>query len=185
MPPLADLYGRLAQALAGSRWYLFGARAAIHYGSVRGTVDVDIALALDDSSIDELLGQLARHGMEPRIADWRSLMDEARVLLLLDRESGTEVDLVLTGPGVEEEFHARIHTMRVGTVDIPVISPEDLLIGKILAGRPQDLQDVEAVLAVQDPLDLERVRRILHEFEQALARSDLLPLLDALTSKRS
>lgn len=62
-------------------------------------------------------------------------------------------------------------------------APEDLLICKLLAGRPQDLQDVEAVLAAQPHLDLERVRSVLGLIETALGRSDLQMVLARLQGR--
>ena len=87
-PPdaLRDLFARLARALASETWYLFGARAAIHYGSVRATVDVDLCVRPPVSGVDALVARLQAAGIETRIADWRALLDSSRVLLL--REDG-------------------------------------------------------------------------------------------------
>ncbi len=68
-------------------------------------------------------------------------------------------------------------------MELPVIAPEDLLICKLLAGRPQDLQDVEAVLAAQPHLDLARVRSVLGLIEEALGRSDLQIVLERLQGR--
>ena len=181
--PLADLYTRLQRALAGFDWYLFGARAAIHYGSARATMDVDLSLRLAGASLEDLVGQAAAAGFATRIAGWRELAERARVLLLIDQRSGIEVDVVLTGPGLEEEFHARARNARLSGVELPVIAPEDLLICKLLAGRPQDLQDVEAVLAAQPHLDLARVRSVLGLIEEVLGRSDLRMVLERLQGR--
>lgn len=181
--PLADLYARLEQALAVFDWFLFGARAAIHYGSARATVDVDVSLRLAGASLDSLVERAAARGFTTRITGWRDLADRARVLLLIDQRSGIEVDVVLTGPGLEDEFHSRARKAGFGGVELPVIAPEDLLISKLLAGRPQDLQDVEAVLAAQPDLDLARVRSVLGRIEAALGRSDLKTVLERLQSR--
>lgn len=181
--PLAELYARLVPALAGYDWFLFGARAAIHYGSARATVDVDLSLRLGEHPLDHLLEQLRSHGFVTRIEDWHALVERVRVLLLADASSGIEIDVVLTGPGLEEEFHARAGRGRFGETELPVIAPEDLLVCKLLAGRPQDLQDVEAVLAAQAGLDLDRVREVLAMLESALARSDLRASLERLLTK--
>jgi len=60
-----------------------------------------------------------------------------------------------------------------------VISPEDLIVTKVLAGRPKDIEDVRGVLQERlDSLDLERVRSLLRLLEQALTQSDLLSTLE-------
>ena len=172
--PLADLSRRLSRALRGKRWYVFGARAAIHFGSARGTVDVDISLALDGQTPESLIALLAAEGFDTRIPDWEELLHVARVLLLTDRTSGIEVDLVMTGPGLEEEFHSRARSAVLSGIPVPVISAEDLVIGKVLAGRTQDLQDVGAVLAATGTLDVQRITDTLRSIERALDREDLV-----------
>jgi predicted nucleotidyltransferase len=54
---------------------------------------------------------------------------------------------VLAGPGLEEQFLARAVLVDIGGVRVPVMSPEDLVVTKILAGRPKDIEDVRGILA--------------------------------------
>jgi hypothetical protein len=56
----------------------------------------------------------------------------------------------------------------------------DLIVTKVLAGRPKDVEDVRGVLGQRgSDLDLGRVRRLLALLEDALGQSDLLPLFEA------
>jgi hypothetical protein len=90
------------------------------------------------------------------------------------------LDVVLASPGLEEEFIRRAVRVDIGGASIPVISPEDLVITKILAGRPKDLEDAWSVLERQrERIDLERIRSILATLEGALAQTDLLPAFEA------
>ena len=103
-----------------------------------------------------------------------------RVLPLIHGPSGIPVDLVLAGSALELEFLERARIRNVGGLDLPVIAAEDLIVTKILAGRPKDLDDVRAILVVSGAsLDLGRARRVLADLEAALDRRDLLALLDA------
>ena len=54
----------------------------------------------------------------------------------------------------------------------------------VLAGRPQDVQDAEAVLGAQDGLDTDRVMHVLCLIEQALDRADLVPVFRRLLAAR-
>jgi hypothetical protein len=68
----------------------------------------------------------------------------------------------------------------------PVIEPADLLITKILAGRPKDIEDARALWHLRGgDLDALRVRRTLQLLEQALSQSDLVPAFDALVQRRA
>ena len=68
--------------------------------------------------------------------DKRRLVDEMCVPL----------DVVLSGPGLDDEFLARAIEVDFDGTPVPVISPEDLIITKVLAGRPKDLEDIRGVL---------------------------------------
>ena len=97
-----------------------------------------------------------------------------RVLPLVHVATGMPVDIVLAGPGLEQEFLANARDLSMAGVNVPVISPEDLIVTKILAGRPKDMDDVDGILRGQLPsLDLTAPRRFLALLEEALARDDL------------
>lgn len=70
--------------------------------------------------------------------------------------------------------------VRGGGEPVPVVSPEDLVVTKLLAGRAKDVEDIRGVLRERgDRLDLELVRRTVWRVEQALGVSDLRPVLEA------
>jgi hypothetical protein len=65
-----------------------------------------------------------------------------------------------------------------------VISPEDLIVTKVLAGRPKDIEDVRGIVHERRAsLDEGRVRRTLGLLEQALGQSDLLPAFERVWSE--
>ena len=59
------------------------------------------------------------------------------------------------------------------TRDIDFASLEDLIIHKVLAGRPRDLEDLRSVLLKNRAFDLEYVRRWLREFDTSLGERSL------------
>jgi hypothetical protein len=65
-------------------------------------------------------------------------------------------------------------------VVVPVISSEDLIVTKILAGRPKDVEDVRAILRERlKKLDLRRIRGFLRLLEDAIGQTDLLESFEA------
>ena len=60
--------------------------------------------------------------------------------------------------------------------DIPARDLEQLVVTKVLAGRPQDLQDIRELLARGRPIDHDEVVLLLAQIEEALDQSDLRPL---------
>jgi len=181
-PGLADLLTDLADALARLEvpWYVFGAQAALIWGRPRLTTDVDVTVGAVPGGPSALVAELQSHRFTVRIDATPDFVRRTRVLPLVHGPSGLAADIVLAGPGLEDDFLARAVRVDVGGVSVPVLSPEDLIVTKILAGRPKDLEDIRGVLAERGTqIDLGRVRTVLGMLEQALGQSDLLPLFDA------
>jgi len=184
--PLADALAACARAFRklGVRWYVFGAQAAIVHGAARLSADLDVTVELGDASIDALVAALVAAGCEPQIDDPVEFLAEARVLPLLHKKSRFPIDLVLAGLGLEGRYLADARVQAVAGVRVPVARPEGLIVMKILAGRPKDLDDVRAILAARTTeLGLGQVRRDLSELEEALDQSDLVPVLERLLAE--
>lgn len=185
--PVADLLADLGRAfaVAGIDWYLFGAQAAICYGVARLTADVDVTARVPQAAESEWITTVASHGFDRRFADAR-FARLSRVIPMVHRATGLPVDIVLAGPGLEEQFLSRAVTQRIDDVDVPVIDVSDLIVLKVLAGRPKDLDDLATLIHINDSrLDHARVRAVLRDLEQALGQSDLLPTFEAVKRGRS
>lgn len=144
------------------RWYIFGAQAVIAAGAVRNTADLDITT--DDVPVEKLRVALAKAGFTPRkdIPGIEELIEHHRILPLAHRTTGFRLDVVRAGPGLELEMLARPIFRRVGRSRIPFVDTNDLLVLKVLASRPQDLEDVRALLRSKSPeINLRVVRQRL------------------------
>ncbi len=158
-------------------WYLFGAQAALVYGSPRLTADIDITVELGSVATEALLAALVKRGFEPRFDD-SEFVATTRVLPVVHQATGLPADVVLGGPGLEELFLSRSVMIDVGGVEVPVASAEDLIAMKLLSGREKDLADVRAILRARNgTLNIDMVRTTLTMLEEALGQSDLTPLL--------
>lgn len=178
---LSDLLAALAAVLDGRAlpWYVFGAQAAVVWGQPTLTAHVDVTVLVPDGDLAALLADLSLAGFVLRVEDWENFVRRTRVLPLTHVGSLLPVDLVLAGPGLEEVFIQRARRVDLGSATVPFISPEDLIVTKILAGRPKDIEDVRSVLHAQaGQLDLAWIRQALGMLEDALGQSDLLPRLE-------
>jgi len=173
----AEVFRALAEALGrvGLGWYVCGAQAVVVWGRPRFTEDIDITVACTPASSPLLVSALEACGFGLRVPDVGDFVATTWVLPLEHRETGIPVDVVLGASGLEEQFLLRAQSVRLGDIDIPFISPEDLVVAKILAGRTKDLEDAHGILQLQaDALDLGQVRALLGLLVEALDRSDLL-----------
>lgn len=167
---LADL--RTALDELGLRWFVFGAQAAILYGSTRLTADVDVTVELGDLPPRRLVQAAKRRGFAAQIPS-PDFIAVTRVIPLVHVTTRLPVDIVLAGPGLEDLFLERANTLRVGGTRIPVASVEDLIVMKVLAGRPKDMEDIDAILSASRELDVAQIRNTLALAESALDQSDL------------
>lgn len=167
---------------SGRDWYLFGAQAVVIYGRPRATADIDVTVDCDLDGWTGLLGSLRDAGFVARTEALEAFVTRTRVIPLAHEATGIPVDLVLAGPaGLEREFLRRAQRMTLGDLSVPVIRAEDLIVSKILAGRPKDLEDVRGIFAERGAeLDVGRVRRLLEAIEEALARRNLVQELERI-----
>ncbi len=178
-PSAVELLAALAPALAGRRWYLFGAQAVNLYGFPRMTADVDVTLEIARAELPALVADLRARGFELRVASADEFVRATQVLPFVHGPSGMPLDIVIAGSGLEAMFLERARSVDVGGTEVPVISPADLVVAKILAGRPKDWEDAAGILRERgDRIDVDSVRALLGEIERALGQSDLVPALD-------
>jgi hypothetical protein len=177
----ADLLAALAGALARlrARWYVFGAQAVVLWGRPRLTADIDVTVRMDPEEPERLVQALEEAGFSLRFGAGPEFVRLTRVLPFVHDATGLPLDIVLAGPGLEELFLSRAVPVTIGNAVIPVISPEDLVATKILAGRPKDIEDVRSILRERrSTLDLDSIRSTLALLEEALGQSDLRPVFE-------
>ena len=165
----------------GVRWYLFGAQAAIFHGVARLTADVDVTVLPELHSTGRLASAMEANGFRLRVTATDDFVARTRVLPFVHSATRLPVDVVLAGPGIEEQFLDRAELHVLEGVRVPIATVEDLVTMKILAGRPKDLDDAKGMLrARSEEIDLDHVRRMLQLLEEALSQSDLIPQLEQL-----
>jgi hypothetical protein len=179
-PASVELLAALAKVLRSRkvRWYVFGAQAAVVYGSPRMTMDVDVTIAVPDEGVRPLVEALLAAGFASRATDLEAFFARSRVVPLVHQRTRMPLDLVVARDSLEMAFLDRAKTTDIGGLKVPVITPEDLVIAKLFAARPRDLEDVRAVLGnLGKTMDLRYVRTILGQLDEAEDRAELLPTL--------
>jgi len=72
---------------------------------------------------------------------------------------------------------------RRGGVNIPIPTPEDLIVMKAIARRPKDLEDIRGIVGSQPRLDVEYIRKYVEEFGEALDMPELWKDVAALLKR--
>lgn len=185
-PAALELLAALSTVLARwGRWYVFGAQAVIAYGVPRLSADVDVTIALVPDEPERFVRDMEASGFALRVHD-PDFVRRTRVMPFVHLPTAMPLDVVLAGSGLEDEFLDRARNVNVGGTTVPLIDREDLMIAKILAGRPKDLDDAHSLWRVHGgALDAERIRRTLRLLEEALSQSDLLPSFESIVARQS
>src|SRR4051812_1540997 len=113
--PVAELLADLSAALdeLDVGWYLFGARAAIIFRVARLTADVDVTVKLPDGvSTEALASSIEQHAFRRRVAD-AGFIQRTRVVPFVHTATMLPLDVVLAGPGLEDQFLQRLVTRQV------------------------------------------------------------------------
>jgi hypothetical protein len=154
-------------------YLIIGGIAVQRWGQPRLTRDVDVTVLLPPGQEEGVLRDIAA-AFPPRLEDAVTFAVEHRVLPV-SVPGGSEADVSLGLPGYEEQAVARAVPYDLGGGrTVRLCSAEDLIVHKALAGRPQDLLDIEGIVARQGKaLDVEHIRRWLRELARAANDPDV------------
>lgn len=174
------LLARIAQALdeRAIPYMVIGGQAVLLYGEPRLTRDIDITLGVDVDALPAVLDVSRSAGLEP-LVDPAEFVTRTMVLPCLDPGSGIRVDMVFSFTPYESAAIGRSRAVEIGGRPVRYAAPEDLIVHKMLAGRPRDLEDVRSIVVRQPALDREFVRNALADFDDALGRG-LLAQFDGI-----
>jgi len=145
---------------------VMGGIALQFWGEPRFTHDLDVTVE-DRLDLPELV-RLTTDAFGSRVPDPQTFARETRMLLV--RVAEVDVDIAVALRGYEDSLFARTRSIEVERGRrLNICSAEDLIIHKALAGRPQDLADVQSVIQRQGKkLDVRYIRRWLGQFSRGL-----------------
>ncbi|TLY27346.1 MAG: nucleotidyltransferase family protein [Ignavibacteria bacterium] len=168
---------RVASNLERARipYMVVGGQAVLRYGEPRATKDIDITLGAGVEDVQKILMIAKRTRIKTLVRSPKSFALRTGVLPLADRKTGIRVDFIFSNTLFEQRAIKRARSVRVGKQSVRFASPEDLIIQKIIAGRPRDLEDVASVLLKNRRLNERYITRWLKQFEGVLDAS-LVPV---------
>lgn len=156
---------------AGVPFAIIGGMALLEYGRTDITKDIDLFVTQEGAL--KALNALAENSFETRRTD--------EVWIYHAFKNSEEVDLIfcigrgfLDEPGVnfDPEMLARAHPGRLGEVVFPVISPEDLILTKMVVSwkelRQYDWQHLLLIIKNVSDIDWRYILRRSHGFETRL-----------------
>lgn len=154
---------------------IIGGFAVQHWGVPRLTVDVDLTVLTPLEEESAAIVRLVLAQFPSRVSEPYAFARQTR-MILTQASNGRNVDISLGLAGYTDELIHRAvdYKLARGKV-VRVCSAEDLVIHKCVAGRPQDLRDIEGVIAQQgEQLEIAYIRKWLRNFADALEDTQVL-----------
>jgi len=163
-------------------YMVIGGQAVLLYGEPRLTRDIDVTLGAGPERLADLLELVKGWGWHVLVEEARDFVEKTMVLPCLDSESGIRIDFIFSDSAYERQAMDRVRCVSLGKAAVRFASAEDVVVHKIIAGRPRDLEDVRTILLKNPRLDREYVRHWLGEFESSLGESYLRRFEELLQS---
>lgn len=165
-----SLLKRLAAELSGREvpYMIIGGQAVLRYGEPRLTKDIDVTVGLHPRDAEPVLAAIQALRFEILVDDALDFLGKTFVLPTADSETGLRVDFVFSLSEYERGAIDRAQVVKLGEVEVRFISVEDLVIYKVVAGRPRDMEDARSVMLKNPSIDQDEIRRWLREYDKVL-----------------
>ena len=150
---------------------VIGGQAVLFYGEPRMTRDIDITLGLSPEETNKVLDLIEECGLNVLVDNPLEFARETMVLPACDIESPVRVDFIFSLSEYEKEAMKRTVPVKILGEMIRFVSPEDLIIHKLVAGRPRDIEDIRMVLLKNTQVDSGYILRWLKDFDISLDAS--------------
>lgn len=165
------------------RFAVIGGLCVLVHGEMRMTEDVDLVIAAEPDEAVTLLDGLDETAFQPLLgSEAAAFVYQAYMLPLHHVPTGIIVDVAVGSMGFERQVINRAATTNLGTLRVPVATAEDLILMKLVAARPRDLEDVENIVLAQQELDWDYLLTTGTALQTALSQ-DLTPQIERLQNR--
>ncbi len=150
------------------------------YGEPRLTRDIDVTVGIDSKELPLLLKVVKKANLQILSEKPENFVKETMVLPTKDEKSGIRVDFILSFTPYERQAIERAKPVQIGATKIDFASPEDVIIHKMFAGRPRDLEDIKGILIKQSEINDDYIENWLKEFDQTFSGKNFLETFEKL-----
>jgi hypothetical protein len=152
---------------------VIGGQAVLLYGEPRLTRDIDITVGIGVDGLDRVARILPAVPLKVLVKDAREFVTRTMVLPAVEEKSGIRVDFIFSFSPYERQAIERAVDVKLGRTIVKFGSLEDIVIHKIIAGRPRDVEDVKSILLKNSGYDSGYIEKWLKDFEDSIGQSFL------------
>ena len=159
-------------------YMLIGGQAVLLYGEPRLTRDIDITLGVDVDKLKNIISLADDLTLKILPENAEDFVRKTMVLPVMHEETGIRIDFIFSFSPYERQAIKRARRIRMLDQDICFAAPEDVIIHKIVAGRPRDIEDVRGIFLKMPDIDIAYIRQRLNEFSDAPEEDDIKKRLE-------
>ncbi|HEY2536839.1 MAG TPA: hypothetical protein VGI24_07650 [Solirubrobacteraceae bacterium] len=130
------------------------------YRSPRATTDVDLNVTVAPEDAEPVLGAIAHLGVTVTTVDRAAIERDGQARL---DWGGSYLDLFFATLDFHRAMAERAHRVQFGPVQIPILSPEHLIVCKAVFDRPKDWVDIEETIGWGTEIDSAETMRWTEE----------------------
>jgi hypothetical protein len=146
---------------------VIGGQAVLVYGEPRLTKAIDLTVGVGLESLTTIRNLLLDINLKPVVENVDFTM-QTMVFPCQDSETGIRIDVIFSHSPYERQALDRVRRINLEGIEVCFAGPEDVVIHKVIAGRPRDLEDVETILLKNLDLDKVYIENWLRDFSEAL-----------------
>jgi hypothetical protein len=146
---------------------VIGGQAVLVYGEPRLTKAIDLTVGVGLESLTTIRNLLLDINLKPVVENVDFTM-QTMVFPCQDSETGIRIDVIFSHSPYERQALDRVRRINLEGIEVCFAGPEDVVIHKVIAGRPRDLEDVETILLKNFDLNKVYIENWLRDFSEAL-----------------
>jgi hypothetical protein len=157
----------------GIEYAIVGGIANAVWGEPRATIDVDVTVSVEADDLSNTIRAITSQMRSP-VPDAEAFVRQTRVLPL-DTDEGVRIDVIFALLPFEHDAIQRARKVAIADRTVAVVSPEDLVLMKIISDRPRDLSDAEAIVRRRlREMDREYLEPRIRELAVLLERDEIV-----------
>ncbi len=146
-------------------YIIIGGQAVLLYGEPRLTRDIDITLGINTEHLYEILTILHEIHLKPLPENTEAFVNKTMVLPTLDINTSIRIDFIFSFTPYEIQAISRAKKIIIMNEEVCFASPEDVIIHKIFAGRPKDIEDARTIILKNSDIDINYICDWLKQFD--------------------
>lgn len=178
-----EILSRIGASLTRHRlpYMIIGGQAVLLYGEPRLTRDIDITLGVNVDYLNDLLEVVRELSLKPIPENIETFVRQTMVFPAFDESTGIRVDFIFSFTPYEIEAIKRAKKIKILEQEVCFASPEDIIIHKIFAGRPRDLEDARTIILKNPGIDIQYIKNWLKEFDASSEKKNFLKTFEELS----